>query len=350
MGHGGSARNNGTGRPAAVRDLLAAITAAAEDNRFSPGLRAGLRRLGQDLHEGEVPVDTARDEVRTLLGGLALRNGGHGAQCCEVTEALTRELVATAGTQWDGVAVPGAVDRSGARTGLIELPFPANDFWGIAAAVHEVGHILANAPRLGGLDHNPARRLIDAEQPPAAQHEELFCDFYATYALGPAFPAFMVTGGLDPAEENSSSDPAAGTHPSAHERVLVMLCVLARVDSRAHDVLETAWRAQGHPAPTGDSAERLTHFADRLWHQVAPTIGTPFRTSMAARFLRDDLAGNTPLPSADGLRVLDVIGAAWDARIDVLADLKKADRIAGRALALLDRIVPRREGAGDARP
>lgn len=81
MEYGRSVRNNGPGTPAAVRDLLAVIVAAAKDDRLSSGLQAGLRQLGQDLNEGNFPVDMARDEVQSLLGGLALRKRGFGARC-----------------------------------------------------------------------------------------------------------------------------------------------------------------------------------------------------------------------------------------------------------------------------
>lgn len=353
MRHVGSVRdNNRPGTASAVRDLLAVIETMGAEDDIPPALRARIRRLGRDVAAGVIPVAEAQDEVRALFSGLALRAKGVGTRCCQVADVLVGELTRAAGVRWDGIAVPGAADRSNARTGLIELLFPAADFWGIAAAVHEVGHVLAQESRLGNLGYNPARRIID-EREPAGQREELFCDFYATYVLGPAFPAFMILEGLEPAEENST--PAVATHPGARERVFVMMRTLEYLDTlagqsrapyrHARVVLESVWRDQD-TGPADDGF--LTNFTGRLCVEVAPAVGDAFTTPMAARFIADDLAGDGPLPSTANLRALDVVGAAWGARIDTLtAEPTTADHIATRALALLDRIVLRQEGAGD---
>lgn len=228
-----TARPGGPTRWPQAQALRQAVETACTRGLLPPSLRDDAYALCDDADAGRVPSDHATYEIRAMLGGLSLRAHGIGEQCCRIADVLLAELAARAGVVWAGRTVPGGEDRANARTGLVELRFPAADFWAIPAVAHEMGHVLARAPQLGRMlgSGNAARRIID-EGAPATQREELFCDFYATYVLGPAFPAFMILERLDPlraAPERPFPDEAevAATHPTPDKRVLVMLKTLA---------------------------------------------------------------------------------------------------------------------------
>jgi hypothetical protein len=323
--------------------------------------------LCDDVEAGQVSADHAADEIRALLGGIALRAQGIGQPCCRIADVLLAELASTAGVVWAGRTVPGGEDRANARTGLVELRFPASDFWALPAVAHEMGHVLARAPQLGKNpgSGNAARRVID-EGVPAAQRQELFCDFYATYVLGPAFPALMILDRLrvsEAASERPFPDQAAAAapHPTPDKRVLVMLQTLALLDqaagpfdaphAQARSVLDAAWRdrlAQADKAmdPHPDAQTVLSHLVNRLWAELDPVLRCRFSTPMAARTLardlraeQDDLWTEQPVVPVKGIRVLDVVAAAWQARItEPPPDEPALSGIAARALAAAETV------------
>jgi hypothetical protein len=317
--------------------------------------------LCDEAEAGRVPGDEATYEVRAMLGGLALRAQGIGEQCCRIADVLLADLAARAGVVWAGRTVPGGEDRANARTGLVELRFPAADFWAIPAVAHEMGHVLARAPQLGPKlgSGNPARRVID-EGSPALQREELFCDFYATYVLGPAFPAFMILERLDPSQAAPECPfpdeaKAADTHPPPDKRVLVMLQTLALLDRdaplstphlQARKCLAAAWDQRlsnvGKAAGTATDAEKVVqHFVRRLWHELPTVLGSRFTTPVPAQTLVDDLhARGAPAPDP-GVRVLDVVAAAWRARTANPLAEAALRRVTGRALTFTEIVIKR---------
>jgi hypothetical protein len=316
--------------------------------------------LCDDVEAGLFSADHAAEEVRALLGGVALRAQGIGERCCLVADALLADLAQAAGVVWAGRTVPGGEDRANARTGLVELRFPAGEFWAIPAVAHEMGHVLARAPQLGRRpgSGNAARRIID-DGLPAAQREEFFCDFYATYVLGSAFPAFMILERLDPslaAPERPFPDKetAAATHPTPDKRALVMMRTMTLLDEAAgrwdapqagaRRFLEAAWRERltraGKAArPNPDAEVVVPHLVNRLWNDLDSVLQSGFSTPMAARTLVDDLRAGGKVSSAPGVRVLDLVVAAWAARTtNPVPDQAALSGLADRALAAAERV------------
>jgi len=319
-------------RAHAMRQAVERICAAGI---MPSALCADAQALCDAVEAGSVPADQAAEEIRALLGGIALRAQGVGQPCCQIADALLTDLAATAGVPWGGCAVPGGEDRANGRTGLVELRFPAADIWAVPAVAHEMGHVIARAPQLGPKagSGNPARRVID-EGLPAPQREELFCDFYATYVMGPAFPAYMVLERLDPSRAAPDrpfpdKDQAAATHPTPDKRVLLMLQTLALLDEAmplaapltgARKFLASAWAERLAGASRADRVDQdattvVQHLARRLWAELDPVLRCGFTTTMAARTLAGDFRAGKTLTPAPGVRVLDVVAAAWMARI-----------------------------------
>jgi hypothetical protein len=348
-----------------TRALRLAVEKVCAAGQMPAPLCAEAHALCDDVDAGLVSADDGADEIRALLGGTVLRAQGVGEPCCQIADVLLADLARPAGVVWVGRTVPGGEDRANGRTGVVELRFPAADFWAIPAIAHEMGHILATAPQLGGRQGsgNAARRVIDEGYPPA-QREELFCDFYATYVLGSAFPALMILERLDPrlaAPERPFPDAAeaAATHPTPDKRVLVMLQTLAQLDeaagpwnqpqAQARQFLRAAWHERlasaGETTTPHPATEKvLQHLVKRLWTEVDPILGCRFTTSMAARTLVDDLGAGRAVSSRAGVRVLDLVAAAWKARIiNGSLDQAAISGLAARAQAAAEAIAQRAE-------
>lgn len=349
---------------AATRELRAVVELACVGALIPAVLRDEARGLCDDVDAGRTSVAEVGEEIRAMLAGLALRDRGVGRRCCVIADALVAELTSAAGMRWQGLTVPGAADRANARTGLVELRFPATDFWSITTVAHEVGHLLARAPHLGPRPGagNPIKRVIAGE--PAVQREELFCDFYATYVLGSAYPAFMIGTELDPVAARpmlpfTDRSTTAASHPSPDKRVFVMLATLAEMDVRAgpfagefaaaRATLTTSWQARLTGDATGPDDEStttvLTHFLRRLWSEAAPALGAPAATSMAARNLPSALraAAGPPLGAVNlaELELSQVVTAAWRARA-MVADQASVDQIAANAMAVAHEVLAAR--------
>ncbi len=327
-------------------NLRSALDRACATGLLPGPLRADAYHLCTEAEKGRVPYAEAGDEIHALISGLAIRTHVIGEQCCAIADEFVRQLI---GDRWHGVTAPGATDRSNRRIGMVQLRFPATDFWSIAAVPHEVGHLLAR-------EHGfAARRVID-EGEPQAQREELFCDFYATYVIGPAYPAFMILEEFNPALARPAlpfPDPEAmsATHPTPDKRVLMMLKTLAAMDEadeffspylRARTRLANAWRRRLGSAgstPNSDTEIVVTHLFNRLWKDVGPTLGPPYLGSMRSRNLADDLRAPHPAPPADGLSIQDVVAAAWRARLGPPADHETTARIEQQAITAAEHVV-----------
>lgn len=321
-------------------ELRTALDMASTSGLLTGTLRADAYDLCAEAEAGRVPLVEAREEIHALISGLAIRALGIGARCCAIADQLVRQLV---GDRWRGITTPGATDRSNPRTGMVQLRFPATDFWSVTAVAHEAGHLLAR-------EHDfAARRVID-EGEPKTQREELFCDFYATYVIGPAYPAYMITEELEPAHarpERTFPDPdaASASHPTPDKRVLMMLKTLAAMDEtdelfapyqQVRTRLADAWqRRLGSTAHDlePNAAIVVTHLFNRLWKDVVPVLGKPYLGSIESRRLADDLRAPHPSPPVEGLSIRDVVAAAWRARFGPPADGEMTTRIERRAVA-----------------
>jgi hypothetical protein len=261
---------------------------------------------------------------------------------------LVGELAGAATLTWTGLTVPGREDRSNTRSGVVELMFPAADFWGLPAVAHELGHLLARSGEWPGRGRsNPVRAKI-AELGSGGPTEELFCDFYATYALGPAYAAFMILDYLDPTRE-----PAA-THPPPAERVCVMLRTLEKLDeespvvahhSWAHAILARAWRDRlaALDRPVGVDADDgwVTNRVGQFWTVLHPELRGGYVPSRASARLAEAFGGGRGMDPDDRPDVRDVVTAAWRARLEQRAADPGAPsprRIAERALDLAEAV------------
>jgi hypothetical protein len=202
-------------------------------------------------------------------------------------------------------------------------------------------------------------RFLIQEDWPDAQREELFCDFFGVYALGPAYAQFMIMYRLDPSEAAPNlpfpnPEAAEATHPTPDKRVAVMLHTLARLNQAtgrvasphapAMDRMSVEWRKQTGSDDVVDpeTDERLRHLVGRMWGDLDPVLDCRFSPLMGASAMADALRGGIRPSLTRNLRVLDVVAAAWRAR--TFPHVPDRDTIAGiseRGLALCRGIILR---------
>lgn len=349
----------GAGEP--VAELQHAVRRACADKLITRSLCDDAIALCDGVdREPEKFVEVAA-EIRALLSGAALRSSRIGMPCCGIADALLREIVGEIHLTWGGMTVPGTEDRANARTGVVELRFPAADFWAIPAVAHELGHVLVRAKQVGA--HlgaaNPAPHVVNEGPGPPAQREELLCDFLGTYLLGPAYVAFMIHERLDPATaapDLAFLDPKASgaSHPTPDKRVWVMLRTLERLDdatgafhrphAHARSRLSQAWQERtGHVGgPGASTVQALDTVVTRLWSELNPVLDARFTVPMAASTLPDALRNGKAVDIESTVRVLDVVTAAWRARISASAP----DDLSGLAIRARDLAVAVSERPG----
>ncbi|NWG22630.1 MAG: hypothetical protein HXY39_20175 [Chloroflexi bacterium] len=298
-------------------------------------------------------------ECLDFLGGTILRSAGLDNGICQVADALLAELSLRADIGYPRLTILAPNPSFAYRTDIIRLRFPEFTVWSLPFAAHELGHYVIKRERGSRFPYlfsdilRCEEQLQDTDEPRQRQRlEELFCDLFATYTLGPAYACSMVV--LEAAPHTADVTPDA--HPGDDFRVAWLLRVLELLDSgRNYTVvinhLRACWEAcvQGagglvqHNAAAGntDAAARI----NRWLAQMLPAIQRHFS---AARFngwpgalsMRDELmAGGTPEEICERFArrhhrppaLAEVVNGAWywrlfegDLRVPV--DTLSADR------------------------
>ncbi|MET4134359.1 hypothetical protein [Pseudarthrobacter sp. PvP090] len=312
--------------------------------------------LWKRMREHQADVDALASECLTLAAGAILRDRGADGGLCAVADHLLAEVTDGLPVDWRALSVPGSEDRTSYRTGVIGLRCSARGFWSLPVALHEMGHVIAQTLDTSGAgqpSHNPVRAVL-VEGGSSRQREELFADFFATCAIGPAYGAALVLSRFDPKDARTEivfedGRSSTATHPSVDKRIHLVLETLRRMDERAGrfqhpyrtetEALRSAWFWQA--SSVGVTVEvdrasviRLDALVSRFWKigigPLKPALhGKPIGDSLERYFLE-----GTPMPPAS-TTVRDVIGTAWRLRLEGSepASLEK------KALALIKRVV-----------
>jgi hypothetical protein len=340
----------------------AARTRLAEVERaVLPGPPVGT--AWADLLRAQAQVDSVRRESLAFLGGVLLRGLDHQGESCELAEAMLRELNQHLGVEWANLVLPGEEEFTARLTSIVRVRFPHAGVWELPIAVHEFGHVVAHGlAQNTGEDtprRNPLAGPLNAEGGVPPQREELFADFFATYTVGPAFACTLLLLRFNPEltrpeQDFEAPETATATHPTVDKRAELVLWTLRRMNETAGNfrrpyaaaltTLETAWRAQLAAARPQAELSRLTRkklsfLGNQFWQVAEDHFDARVRHAipMDARGLVDQLTSSQPLgPIADGVRVLDVVGAAWRARLQQWGERPAAapDSIGARALEL----------------
>lgn len=338
--------------------------------------RERARRLAEDVGGG-VPLpecwaalrqmqDSAvalfREALRFVQGGLA-RASGLDEGLCRVADALLQDLGARAVLHWDGFTVLDEGEFFGEMAKIIRLRFPDASVWDLPVAAHEFGHFVAQELRTqrgDGTYRYPVQDLLARE--PAGSHawwalQEHFADAFATFALGPAYPAACILLRFDPMR--SAEPPGPGSrHPAAGRRVAAILHVLREMDRAEGELLRPygpiaerlagAWEASVASARDGalaamPAASEQPPDAERLYEILrAGLAGARYEGWARATSLVGELAGEADLGRAAradrACRIADVLNAAWLWRLQAPRQPAEVIRVGGRALALCRRL------------
>jgi hypothetical protein len=299
-------------------------------------------------------------ESLAFLDGVVARRAGVDGGLCALADALLIDLSRKADVPWERFTILAHSESWASVADVIRLRFPEMSIWSLPVAVHEFGHFLG--PRLeragrGGVSMHPFQDMLESERqkwidgPDAlkaletadrnrAHLFELFADVLAAYAAGPSYLAACVLARFNP----HGAFEETQTHPAPVRRVQAVMETLRLVDEAAgefdrpyRDIREYLGGMWGDGladagvdrALSEGALEELTRRVEvllALLRQEVPSL--LYSGWWQARGLRNSLtsAGGVKAPGADD-SMLDIINAAWLARIEVMRDGGGADRI-----------------------
>lgn len=340
-------------------DPILTVTSTELQQALEESIDSVERRLsdaGPLTSNAATQVRGLLEECLTVAGGILLRVKGTEADAFAIADQLIREISSAARRSWIALTVPGEEERTSYSTGVITLRFPGPDIWMLPIAAHELGHVVARdlevTPTDGGPKYNPLTETFYSGRSIPRQREELWCDFFATYVLGPAYPwallADLPSADRPPNEEFEDPVTSLATHPSTQIRLYATL-----------KTLECMNAATGpYDAPYALAIDRLTSICNpqvsvnsgkvirlligQFWNVVTGYLGMcRFSVPMSARWLSEQLASGQPISADPRLRVLDVVAAAWNARVDSwIRGADTTEHLEGRALDVCRRLVP----------
>ena len=251
---------------------------------------------------------------------------------CQTADTLLEELARLSERPWQRFTILAEGEYVVDLAEIIRIRFPDVDFWSLPVAAHEFGHYVG-----GTLEDDsdltlaaPFKTAKSTGQRDWVYLHEQFADFFATYAVGPAYTCMCVLQRFDP----STAQDAGDLHPSANARVRLSLDVLERMDrdsgfltpfTEVRSVLADTWQemvssATGGSAALGAESETaLTDVGDQLWgilEDAMPKVRYSgwLASRQTAQNLLEQHGNRAPLSAAaDNLR--DVLNAAWAARL-----------------------------------
>jgi hypothetical protein len=342
----GKVRERFIGELAAHERILADLSA-----QVGTGRRVDL--LWEALEGQRHDVEPRMAEALALLSGVLVRRAKLDLGLCEIADALLDEFSAATYLAGERLTILAPQESYAQRTQIIHLRFPELTVWALALAAHEFGHLVAQdllELRPDGSYEAPVATEIDDSEFPVAHARELFADVFATYVLGPAYPATAILLRFNPAEAGAPDERS--THPSDLKRAHVMIHALRSLSAlrrghRPYDqvgtMIEDAWRdavrgAGGEPLVVADVAGDLDYLVDHVFLPLLrdKLAAARYSSWSAANRLARDLGAEGPAPEADaGLRCADVLNAAWIARLEHGRDRGDVDAIGVDAFELL---------------
>jgi hypothetical protein len=320
-------------------------------------------------------------EALELIGGLYIRNKDLDEGIYGVADELVSNCAITSIGQSQNVfiTIPShqeTVDRALAR--IIRLRFPEWTIWTLPFTAHEFGHVvMTDSPKLQSHVYGHTDGWT------TYQIQEILADTFATYTMGPAYACAAILLQFDPPlapVADSSPDPVADPHRLSDViRAYTILAMLRKMDREAPKgpvdtppyknittSLEKQWQgvlghvrsSSGHNLEFQKYEKPLDKLVEAIWkrYRVAlrPSAQYPVEGKTGdgwnlaknwgqdwLKQLNDDKPLSMPdVTSTDKLR--DVVNAAWICR--VYSSPRNADKIAGVALQLCNRITGKRKG------
>lgn len=311
--------------------------AVASNDRKLKDLAQSIRRDGANANRLEKlenlrrAVDRVVRESYALATGAVLRAEHLDGGACDVAERLIADLAALVDERLARPVVPADSEFLHRATDVVRRRLPDYGLWDLPVMAHELGHLVTD---LKVYDAEYELRLgVDESLRggwpgcSTAQGEELFCDVFATFALGPSYPCALLLHRLDPTAPADTADPNA-THPPDAVRAMAVLEALRQLDAcatsrcrprRMATQLENIWaELSGRPTATaaGDLVSSVHATVDFLTGELSK-LQYEWRPSLIQELAKAYESGT---PVAGGLRyeIRDVLSAASLVRLEQL--------------------------------
>jgi hypothetical protein len=319
-------------------------------------------------------------EFLEFIGGLAFRSRELDERICNVADELIQNCSRdTIGDPWQSVTVPAREEAvSKTLAAIIRLRFPERTIWTVPFAAHEFGHVLME-------ECDPLKKIIDEYAPvwrdlrvrfggsgrimskarARAYLGELLADAFATYYMGPAYPAAAIHLRFDPTTALREDEE----HPSDLRRAYVILSMLEQMNKKLGllpyreilNRLRSDWaalcRRNGHPKLESSHETRLDDLVATAYGTFGTALlpaaeyplsgysGWSVASGWQARW-QQEAEANGPLSLPDGVtktsRLRDALNAAWVFRIMHPAEVRDVTDV---ALRLCEEIIQARSAS-----
>lgn len=273
-------------------------------------------------------------EAFALANGVLARNEGLDHGCCAEAEQLIAELASVVDSKLSRPVIPADGESFHRGTDVIRRRVPDHGIWDLPVMAHEFGHVLSSHLMLyDPIDEQVLELgdLVVGGWPgfAAAQGEELFCDVFAIYVMGPSYAASLLVNRLDPTAPAATD--ARSTHPSDATRANVILAALSRTtrdepaDGRYRltcDQLGSAWNGLKEcanelaPLPPDEAKAVMDHVPGviEFLDQRLRRMRYVWRASTLAPLMEAVRHGEAAREGL-GHTIRDVLNATWALRL-----------------------------------
>lgn len=294
---------------------------------------SGDRPLGDcwaDFHSWQDEAKLLLREALSWLQGVLMRDNAVLAAVPTVADELLHELSRYSGaTRSPPLTLVAEDEHVDTVARSVRLRFTEASVWTLPIAAHEFCHYALGEQReLGGqiVGAAVAAGFPDSPGRTARAHlVEHFCDAFATWTVGPAYPFACVYLRFNPAE----ADYDTLTHPSALKRLHLILRLLRRME-RA-DGRATAVRGRR-------GAERVTRLdlLDEAYVRGIPRVSR-LNKSELAQVVQEHRQADPPLPAPTSLAdEAETLQEAWEKSL--VAANARSSRLDQRSARRLERL------------
>lgn len=338
--------------------------------------RTALDKLESDIKNNLAPSDAwkrlreIRQECKSLfqaclalIEGALVRLHGLDGGLCRITDAMLDEMTLTADASWRRFTVWADGDSFANLDEVIRVRFPSINVWHLPVVAHEFGHFISQNLNVPGTQRRPFVELCAnyKEKEEARFLPEYFSDIFATYAVGPAYVCACVMLRFD----HGAASVAGKKHPSDAMRVYAQLHTLEKMDQDStisylpqyeyvRRQLGALWQqsteaAFQRTALDENKSDELNEMFDSIYHIINSTLpprvqyGGWLRAQQLSNVLR---MSGTPDSRLKQLNkddtIIDVVNAAWLARLTSERGQAGARELSESALALCNAIAHRR--------
>ena len=315
-------------------DTLKRLVALEEQVASDPS-DASLSLSWTNFYERRKECDPLFDECLILAQGAALRQSGLDGGLCLIADCLLKEISEDTPVSWDRFTIPARGEAFSKVPRVIRIHFPEASIWHLPVAVHEFGHFAA--PLLEHEEHGqtvyPLREMLDNTKDANARAylNEQIGDLFATYVAGPAYACTCLLLRFDPREAHTKWVD----HPSDAQRAHAILRALQKLDvtpgpfTGIASMLRESWVASlaaAYQPPvekklSASELKALEDETDRLSGMVSDELpDAPYTMEdwWEAEKLASQLAAKSSPPDPAGRQIVDVLNAAWIARMKAI--------------------------------